>query len=155
MIIRNLTAGVLAISVLAACQQGPNKEQLGTGLGAILGGVVGSNVGEGQGRTAAIIGGTMLGAWMGSSIGSSLDRADMMYYNRAQNNAYNAPMGESITWDSPETGHRGTVTPIKEGHTNTGNYCREFQQTITIDGRTEQAYGQACRQPDGSWKILQ
>jgi hypothetical protein len=32
-------------------------------------------------------------------------------------------------------------------------YCREFQKQIIIDGRTEQAYGVACRQPDGTWKI--
>jgi len=25
---------------------------------------------------------------------------------------------------------------------------------VTIDGRTEVAYGTACRQPDGSWKIV-
>lgn len=32
-------------------------------------------------------------------------------------------------------------------------YCREFQKQIIIDGRTEQAYGVACLQPDGTWKI--
>ena len=32
--------------------------------------------------------------------------------------------------------------------------CREFQQTITVGGRTETAYGTACRQPDGDWKIV-
>lgn len=32
-------------------------------------------------------------------------------------------------------------------------YCREFQKQIIIDGRPEQAYGEACLQPDGSWKI--
>ena len=32
-------------------------------------------------------------------------------------------------------------------------YCREFQKQIIIDGRTEQAYGEACLQPDGTWKI--
>ena len=33
-----------------------------------------------------------------------------------------------------------------------GEQCREFQQTITIGGKTEKAYGTACRQPDGTWK---
>ena len=32
-------------------------------------------------------------------------------------------------------------------------YCREYQHTVTIDGKQEKAYGTACRQPDGSWKI--
>lgn len=32
---------------------------------------------------------------------------------------------------------------------------REFTQQITVNGKTEDAYGTACRQPDGSWKIVQ
>jgi surface antigen len=32
------------------------------------------------------------------------------------------------------------------------SYCREFQQTITVGGRKEQATGQACRQADGTWQ---
>lgn len=32
-------------------------------------------------------------------------------------------------------------------------FCREFQKQIVIDGRTEQAYGIACLQPVGTWKI--
>jgi surface antigen len=34
-----------------------------------------------------------------------------------------------------------------------GSYCREFQNDVTIDGKKENAYGTACRQPDGSWKV--
>lgn len=33
--------------------------------------------------------------------------------------------------------------------------CREFQQTISVSGDTQQAHGSACRQPDGSWQIVQ
>lgn len=32
-------------------------------------------------------------------------------------------------------------------------YCREFQKRIIIDGRPEKAFGIACRQPDGTWKL--
>ena len=35
-----------------------------------------------------------------------------------------------------------------------GAQCREFEQTVTIDGKTETAYGTACRQPDGTWKQI-
>jgi hypothetical protein len=28
----------------------------------------------------------------------------------------------------------------------------EFQQTITVGGQTQRAYGTACRKPDSSWK---
>jgi hypothetical protein len=33
--------------------------------------------------------------------------------------------------------------------------CREFNTPVTIGGQPQQAYGTACLQPDGSWKIEQ
>lgn len=33
-------------------------------------------------------------------------------------------------------------------------YCREFLRDVVIDGETVQAHGRACRQEDGSWKIV-
>ena len=48
------------------------------------------------------------------------------------------------------------MTPIRDGTDNqTGNYCREFQNEVIINGRAEQAYGTACRQSDGTWRIVQ
>ena len=32
--------------------------------------------------------------------------------------------------------------------------CREFQQTITVGGSPQEAYGTTCLQPDGSWKVV-
>ena len=34
-----------------------------------------------------------------------------------------------------------------------GIYCREYQLTAPAGGRTGQAHGSACRQPDGSWRV--
>ena len=42
---------------------------------------------------------------------------------------------------------------FREATKSTGEYCRECQQTVVIGGREEDAYGVACRQPDGSWEI--
>jgi len=33
------------------------------------------------------------------------------------------------------------------------SYCREFTKNIIIDGKKQNAYGTACLQEDGSWKI--
>jgi hypothetical protein len=35
-----------------------------------------------------------------------------------------------------------------------GGDCQPFQTTITIDQRQQKAYGRACRQADGSWKVM-
>ena len=34
-----------------------------------------------------------------------------------------------------------------------GQYCREYQSTIRVDGHYENSYGTACQQPDGSWHV--
>ena len=33
-------------------------------------------------------------------------------------------------------------------------YCREFQRKVSAGERPERAYGVACLQPDGSWKVV-
>lgn len=142
---------------LAACQAQDmgTKESFGTLGGAAVGGLLGSNVGKGSGRLAATAAGVVLGGWLGNEIGSSLDKADRSQIYRAETRAYSAPIGQQITWNNPQSGNAGTITPIRDGYANDGAYCREFQQTITVGGQKQQGYGRACQQPDGSWKIVQ
>ena len=59
-----------------------------------------------------------------------------------------------IGWVNPDSGNSGSYTPTKTYQVDSGQYCREFQQTITVGGQTEDAYGTACREPDGSWRIV-
>lgn len=33
-------------------------------------------------------------------------------------------------------------------------YCREYTKKIIVDGKEEMAYGTACLQDDGSWRIM-
>jgi len=144
---------VLLAIFLIGCEN-TSKQDIGTIAGAAIGGALASNVGSGKGQTAAIIGGTMLGAMFGNSIGASLDKADMMYANRAQSIAYTAPIGEEITWVNPDSRNSGAIVPTREGNSSSGAYCREFQQSINIGGETQAAYGTACMRPDGSWEIV-
>ncbi|MFT5521103.1 MAG: hypothetical protein ACI9IA_001703 [Enterobacterales bacterium] len=73
-------------------------------------------------------------------------------HEAAQVKATIAPVGEKITWSTTDA--KGVVTATKEGKNESGLTCREFQQTITVGGNTEDAYGTACLQADGSWKIV-
>jgi len=34
-----------------------------------------------------------------------------------------------------------------------GSFCREYTSMAEVGGKSETAYGRACRQDDGSWKI--
>ena len=65
-----------------------------------------------------------------------------------------ARSNEATTWRNPDSGGFETVTPYKTYQTDSGRYCREFVKTVTIGGEQHQAYGTACRQPDGSWEII-
>jgi surface antigen len=131
------------------------KQTVGTLGGAAGGGLLGSQIGGGTGKLAATAAGTLLGAFLGSQVGKSLDNADATYSTRAEQRAYSAPIGEDIEWKNPDSGHYGTITPIREGRNRqTGQYCRDFRQKIYVGGHSENATGRACQQPDGSWKIV-
>lgn len=135
---------------------GVNKTTGGALVGAGLGGLAGSQIGHGSGKLAATAIGVLLGGLAGGSVGSSLDRADLQYAQQTQQRAFEAvPSGQTVAWQNPDSGNAGTYTPRPAYQTSTGQYCREFQQTITVGGQTQEGFGTACRQPDGSWKIVQ
>jgi len=131
-----------------------SKQAFGTLGGAALGGWGGSQIGAGTGKLAAVAAGTLLGAFLGSGLGSSLDRADEVYARQAAASAYAAPVGVPIQWSNPHTGNAGAIATTREGWTASGAYCREFQQQVIVDGRVQSAFGRACQQPDGTWRIV-
>lgn len=152
---------LLAISTLSltACMEtvsgAGNKQLAGGATGAILGGLAGSQFGKGNGQLVGVGVGALLGTLIGSEVGASLDKADMMYAQQATNRAYTAPVGQAISWNNPDTGHSGTITPTREGVNNTtGRTCREYTQTIYVDGRQQTGVGQACKNSDGTWAIV-
>ncbi|NOY13527.1 MAG: glycine zipper 2TM domain-containing protein [Deltaproteobacteria bacterium] len=146
---------LMVFALLAGCTQrmGP-KEGAGALLGATAGAMLGSNVGKGEGRVVAIAIGTLAGALFGQDIGRSLDRADRIAMGQnAQYALEYTRSNESTRWDNPDSGNSGSLTPIRTYQQPAGQYCREYRQTVVIGGREQQAYGTACRQPDGSWLI--
>ena len=148
--------GVLATG-LAACEsnQYGEKQTGGAILGGVFGGLLGSQVGGGKGKLAATAAGTVLGVFLGSSVGKSLDKADRVYASQTANSALERnPVGRSSTWSNPDSGHSGTVTPTRTVNTSGDSPCRDYETTVTIDGRTETAVGRACRQSDGTWKVV-
>lgn len=157
MLRKHLLAALAVTLLLPACQAQNmgTKEGVGTLGGAAVGGLLGSQIGKGSGNLAATAAGVVIGGWLGNEIGASLDKADRSQISYATQRAYTAPVGQQITWNNPQSGNAGTITPVRDGYANDGAYCREFQQTITVGGQKQQGYGRACQQPDGSWKIVQ
>ena len=134
---------------------GLDKSDIGTGLGAIGGGVAGAQFGNGKGKLVTTALGALLGAGIGHEVGASLDRADMSYYQKTQQNALEtAQPGQPLPWSNPKSGNSGTVTAAAPYKGDNGQYCREFTNKINVGGQTQTGYGTACRQPDGSWQIV-
>ena len=98
--------------------------------------------------------GVFFGALIGSEIGRYMDEVDRMNARNANVMARTAPIGTRITWHNPDSYNTGTIAATRDGYSASGEYCREFYQTVSIGGRTQDAYGVACRQPDGAWRII-
>lgn len=155
---KGLIAAIMAAGLLGACSGGYSdygtKQTVGGLGGAALGGLLGSQFGSGTGQLAATAAGVVLGGLVGSEIGRSLDDVDRLQAEQAQVQATAAPIGQTIVWNNPDSGNSGTITPVRDGTSAGGQYCREFQQTVTIGGRTQQTFGTACREADGTWRVI-
>lgn len=153
---RHVVVLCVLVALVAGCAPyAGNREVGGTLLGAGTGALLGSQLGCGRGRLLGVAVGTLAGAMVGQEIGRSLDQADRLAMDRtAQNALEGTPLQQSSTWVNPDTGHSGSFTPVKDYRSATGQYCREYQQTVTVAGSRQQAFGTACRQPDGSWRIV-
>tara|TARA_B100000315_G_scaffold259152_1_gene313892 strand:- start:1070 stop:1546 length:477 start_codon:yes stop_codon:yes gene_type:complete len=142
---------------LAACAENQNSEKqtLGTIIGAGLGALAGSQVGSGKGKLAAVAIGALGGAFAGGQLGKALDDVDRLKAHQTQQTVLEKNKdGQSSTWNNPNTGHSGRVTPTNTQQASTGEYCREYEHEITVDGRKEVVKGTACRQRDGSWRVI-
>src|ERR1035437_1411363 len=115
-----LALALVSSMALGACAQDGSsnswgmgtKQTVGTGAGALIGGILGSKVGGGGGRLWATGAGALLGAFAGRSIGKSLDQADIAYHQQAVSQAETGPLNKTVNWNNPDSGHRGTVTPV-------------------------------------------
>jgi len=126
------------------------KTSIGAFGGAAFGGLIAAAAGGGG---PAIAGAVIGGALLGGLAGNMLDQRDKRMAAEAQQRALEtAPTGQPVAWTNPDTGHTGAVTPTRT-YQSEGGYCREFQNDVVIGGKSEKAYGTACRQPDGSWKV--
>jgi surface antigen len=164
------------------CDTG-GDQVLGALTGAVLGGVVGGQFGnDGDDRAIGAVTGALLGGAAGASIADGGcdagyargydDEAayygDDAYYDDSarfdpladDSAAYDEAFGatdpyQDVTWRDDESGAVTTLEPGDWYQDGDGNDCREFSQLIVIDGRREEATGTACRQDDGTWRIVE
>ncbi len=155
---RSVLKGVALLTLVGvgltgcATMEANPKTSIGALGGATVGGLIAAAA---HGSPAAIAASVIGGGLLGGVVGNLLDERDKRLADQAAQRALEtAPSGTSVPWKNPDSGHSGTVTPTRTYQTARGTYCREYQQTVTIQGKQERAYGTACRQPDGSWRIV-
>lgn len=137
----------LIISVSSGCVT--SREQSGALTGAAVGAAIGSTIGKGHNRAFAVWLGAVVGANIGSTMGRYMDEQDRL---RTVNVLETQRTHTPTTWVNPDTRNTYTVTPTRT-YTMAEGPCREFTLDAQIGGKTEQIYGTACRQSDGSWKV--
>ena len=152
-------SGLIAVMALLSSSCATMQQTYEDNPKAILGSVLGAAAGAGiaaaaGGGAGAIVGAGIGGALLGGFIGNRLDARDKRMASEAAQRAFEQNRaGQSTAWKNPDSGNSGSVTPTRTYQLANGQYCREYNQTIMIGGQQHQAYGTACRQPDGSWQI--
>ena len=149
---QRLLIALLAV-VFASCatyEENPKAILGGLGGGA-TGGLIAAAAGANPGWIAFSV---LAGGLVGGAIGNRLDERDKEMAARAAHQAFeNGQTGKPMTWQNPDTGASGSVTPTRTYQIESGQYCREYTQEIWVGGERQQSHGTACRQADGSWKI--
>lgn len=95
----------------------------------------------------------LFGAFLVSEFGSLLDRNDRVFAERAAQRALETePIGNTMSWSNPDTGHSGAVTPTFTYQRDDNMYCRNYKFSFMIGEVTREATSTACREPGGRWK---
>ncbi|HSP26169.1 MAG TPA: hypothetical protein VLQ65_13440 [Saliniramus sp.] len=151
MTIKSAATGLALASALAlgACSPqyvGPNQS-VGIVSGALIGGLAGNVVGYGD--PASTLAGAMIGGVLGGMVGADMDARDREIAYEAQYYAFDT--GRPRRWRGEDA--YGEIIPGPT-YRSRGEFCREYTHTIYIGGRPREGYGTACREPDGSWRIV-
>lgn len=154
----NLLICCIMSCAIIGCETNPNgtytKASVGTVTGALGGAIIGSAFGGGKGHFAGALIGAGAGAMIGNMIGKNMDAKDRQYQQQSYQHAMESGRsGQVEAWRNPDSGAYGSITPIKTYQSNE-RYCREFRQTVTIGSKQEESVGRACRNPDGTWAIV-
>lgn len=109
---------------------------------------------------AASIAGTMLAigaGWLAADY-SSQERMAAVEADRLEIVAFVSAAlekrvsGESLSWQDPDSGLHGSVTPLRTFRAQSGQWCREYLRTVDDDGQLEEHRAVACREGEGAWR---
>ena len=59
----------------------------------------------------------------------------------------------SVPWENPQTGARGTVTPLATAYDREGQQCQDFLASYVRGATQSWLRGEACRENKGRWAV--
>ena len=156
MFAKSAFALIATVALLAACADMGGTDPSDVTLGSPPPSSPASAFGHNYSNTSIVMTGPgmLLSSWAGIDIGKTMNDASRNANKLAEKRAFTAPIGQQLTWNDPSSGNSGTVTATGDNYDNAGVYCRQFQQSVTIDAVSQTGQAKACQQPDGTWKIL-
>jgi surface antigen len=128
-----------------------NKKAIGAIMGGAIGGVIGAQVGEGASRNIAILVGAAAGTLIGRHIGGKMDEADRACVGEALEKAGD---NRTVAWAGGDGSTTYRVTPLAR-RPDTDPACRMFELQAATSAGASTSNAQACRDPDGSWRVIE
>jgi surface antigen len=120
-------------------------------VGAAAGGFTGSRFGGAKDTLSATAIGTLIGAAGGARTGDGIARSEELCFSQSFEHVADR---DTIAWMDPAEGIHYAVTPTRTVKSVDGRYCREYTARATVNGQAAGIFGTACRQPDGSWELV-
>ena len=148
------TTILLASLLLAGCGIDDYINEHPQKVGApIFGGAVGLAAGEAIGSGAAEAGLGAAGAIVGLAAGPYLQKRDLVYFDKAIDQAAEAEPGKPVHWRNPNTGTTGTMVRIRDLPGTGFETCRQLRSDVSANGNVASEMLEVCRPPRGAWYI--
>jgi len=89
-----------------------------------------------------------------SQTGAELSRSELASALAAEQRALEtAPAGQAVEWQGSAGGRGGTVIAAQPYRVGSQD-CRPYSHVVKAGGPAQSVRGTACRNPDGSWTLL-
>ncbi|QGM99585.1 hypothetical protein F7D14_06395 [Methylocystis parvus] len=63
--------------------------------------------------------------------------------------------GASVNWDNPQSGAKGSFTPVGQAYPLDGKICRSFLADVSASENVERLQGAACREKTAEWALTE
>lgn len=96
----------------------------------------------------------LVAALSGGDLARMLDPVDRQRLKETtQHTLESSVSGQVMGWRNPFSRSTGTVVATRAFRNAAGQWCRGFEQSITVSHETRRGTGTACRRADGWWDI--